>query len=321
MISSLELARECGISQGTVDRAIHNRPGVSAKTRQRVLRIARRHGYRPHPAARELLTGRSNMVGAILPTVNNIFFMDLFNEIGRALAVQNLRLHLTPVENRTAFLEVLEEFAARRCRFVLAIPPEDNIPIPQNLAASVSLLTLLSPCRGKGLHFLCPDEEQVGRDAVRYLYQKGHRRILHITSSRRAYAIATRTRGCRMTCTELGLPLQVIVDIDAEKFDRALKRGRPTAIFCHNDWLALQVLLLLSKKGVRVPGDVSILGVDNSPTLIALQPTLTTMAYPMAATVNAVLKLLAGQAASLQSERYKVVERETVRSLAPAKTR
>ncbi len=314
MISSTELARECGISQGTVDRALHNRPGVSPATRERVLRAARRHGYRPHPAARELLTGQSKMVGAILPTVNNIFFMDLFNEIGRALAAQGLRLQITPVENREAFLEALEDFAARRYRFVLTIPPEDNIAIPAQLASSLSILTFLSSCRGKGVHFLSPDEEQTGRDAVRYLHRKGHHRILHVTSSRRTYAIGARTRGCRAMAAELALKLHVLVDLNAESLVQALETDRPTAIFCHNDWLALQVLLLLSEKGVHVPEDISVLGVDNSPTLIALHPNLTTMAYPMAETVGAVEKIFAGKIISLQKERYKVIERATVRS-------
>src|ERR1700744_2609682 len=116
MISSLELARRCGVSQGTVDRALHDRPGVSAKTREKILRVARQHGYRPHPGVRELLTGESRTVGALVPVVNNIFFMDLFSELDQALKQKGLRLQLTPVEDQAAFLEALEDCAARRHR-------------------------------------------------------------------------------------------------------------------------------------------------------------------------------------------------------------
>lgn len=315
MISSLELAKKCGISQGTVDRALHDRPGVSPRTRQRVLRVARQHGYQPHPAARELLTGQSNIVGAVLPMVNNIFFMDMLNELGRALGEQDLRLQITPVENRETFLEILNEFAARRYRLALAIPPEDNISVPQSITVSMPLVSLFSPLRGRGVHFLSLDEEKTGRDAVRYLHEWGHRRILHLTYARQAYAIAARTQGYKKQCREIGLPSRVLINMDAETLTLACKRDRPTAIFCHNDWMALRVLLLLSEKGMRVPEDISILGVDNSPTLIAINPRLTTLAYPLAGAVRAVTSILAGKSATLSRERYQVIERATVQNV------
>jgi len=315
MISSLELARQCGISQGTVDRALHNRPGISAKTREKVLRMAKRCGYRPHPAARELLTGQSLTVGAILPAVNNVFFMDLFNELGRALEKQNLRLQLVPVENRDAFLEVLEDFAARRYRLAIVIPPEDNIVVPRAITAGIPLISLFSPCRGPGIHFLSADEEETGREAVRYLHRRGHCRILHLTYARRAYAITARAQGYKKQCTDLGLPAKVLVNVEAKNLRETLRLYRPTALFCHNDWMALRVLVLLSEIGVRVPEDLSVLGVDNSPTLAALQPGLTTLAYPLIRTVDAIMHILAKKTSRLKLERYLLVERSTVRKL------
>ncbi len=315
MISSLELARQCGISQGTVDRALHNRPGISAKTREKVLRMAKRNGYRPHPAARELLTGQSLTVGAILPTVNNVFFMDLFNELARALAKQNLRLQLTPVENRDAFLEMLEDFTARRYRLAVVIPPEDNIAVPRAITVGIPLISLFSPCRGSGIRFLSADEEETGRDAVRYLHRRGHQRILHLTYARRAYAIAARAQGYKEQCEELDLTSKVLLNVDAINLREALQRYRPTALFCHNDWMALRTMVLLSEIGLRVPEDISVLGVDNSPTLAALQPGLTTLAYPLASIVDTIMLILAEKPSRLNLVRYLLVERSTVRKL------
>jgi LacI family transcriptional regulator len=315
MISSLELARQCGVSQGTVDRALHDRAGISPTTREKILRIAKQRGYRPNPAARELLTGQSMTVGAILPAVNIVFFMDLFNELGRALAKQNLRLHLTPVENREAFLDVLEDFAARRYRLAVVIPPEDNIPMPRAITAGVPLISLFSPCRGPGIHFISADEEETGRDAVRYLHRRGHPRILHLTSARHAYAITARAQGYKKQCKELGLPSRILLNAETKSLHQALQQFRPTALFCHNDWLALRALVLLSEMGLRVPDDISVLGVDNSPTLAALQPGLTTLAYPIASAVNAIMDFLAEKPSRLKLERYLLVERSTVRKL------
>jgi len=315
MISSIELARQCGISQGTVDRALHNRPGVSPKTRERVLRIAKELGYRPNPMARELLTGQSLTVGAILPAVNNVFFMDLFNELARALGKQGMRLQITPVENSASFLAVLADFASRRHRLAVVIPPAENIPVPRAITAGIPLVSLFSPCIGPGCRFISADEEQTGRDAVHYLHRRGHQRIMHLTYARRALAIDARVRGYRQQCDKLGLPAKIVVNPGLESLGEALLRFRPTALFCHNDWLALRASVLLSELGVRMPDKISILGVDNSPTLTALQPGLTTLAYPIARAVDAIMGILAKKPSRLKLERYLLVERHTVRQL------
>ena len=315
MISSLELARQCGISQGTVDRALHNRPGVSPKTREKILRAAERLGYRPHPAARELLTGRSQTVGIILPAVNNIFFMDLFAELARSLSRQQVRLQFSLVENRGDFLETLEDFAARRHRLALVIPPEDNIPVPRTLAAAVPIVSLISPCRGPGLQFLSPDETETGREAVRYLHRQGHQRILHLTYDRPAYAISARTAGYKEQCREMALPVKILKGGEAEDLGPALRSFRPTALFCHNDWMALRAQSVLSEMGLRVPDDLSVIGVDNSPTLMSVRPGLTTLAYPLGKMVEAVEAILGGQPAALANATYQLIERTSVRKL------
>jgi len=315
MISSLELARLCGVSQGTVDRALHGRAGISLKTRERILDLAQQHGYRPNPAARELITGQSGTVGAIIPSVNNIFFMDLFSEIGRRLKERNLRLQLTPVESRGDFLAALDDFAARRHRMALVIPPEEGIEVPPSVFKRMAVVSLVSPCKGDGVHFIAPDERETGRTAVRYLHGRGHRRILHLTYTRQSYAIEARADGYAEQARVPGLSQQVLVGVDRASLALAIKEGRPTAIFCHNDWLALTTLLLLSGMGLRVPEDISVLGVDNSPTLGAINPSLTTLAYRMESIGAAVLDVLDRKPAQLSGAPMQVVERATVRSI------
>ena len=315
MISSLELARLCGVSQGTVDRALHGRAGISLKTRDRIVDLAQQHGYLPNPAARELITGQSGTVGAIIPSVNNIFFMDLFAEIGRRLKERNLCLQLTPVESREDFLTALDGFAARRHRMALVIPPEEGITIPRSVSARMALVSLVGPCEGAGVHFLAPDERETGRTAVRYLHGRGHRRILHLTYTRRSHAIEARADGYAEQARTLGLSPQVLAGADRASLARAIEEGQPTALFCHNDWLALTTRLLLSEMGLRVPEDISVLGVDNSPTLGVINPSLTTLAYPMEAIGTAVLDVLDGRPAQLQPAPMQVVERATVRSI------
>lgn len=315
MISSLELARLCGVSQGTVDRALHGRPGISAATRERILAFAEKHGYSPNPAARELITGQSRTVGAIVPSVNNIFFMDLFSELARRLRGRGLGIQLVPVESAEEFLAALADFAARRHRLALAVPPVDGIEVPRSVSSALPVVSMISPCTGKGVHFVSPDEEETGRAAVDYLYDKGHRRILHLTYVRRSYAIRARADGYEKQMRALGLEPRVLTGAEGGALFRALEEHRPTALFCHNDWLALSAMLLLSERGVRVPEDISVLGVDNSPTLMAINPHLTTLAYPVEAVGRAVLEVLDGKPGKWTDGAFCVVERKTVRKV------
>jgi LacI family transcriptional regulator len=281
MVSSLELAKLCGVSQGTVDRALHNRPGISVKTRRRVLEAADRHGYRPNPAVREMLGEAGRMVGAIIPAFNNIFFMDMMTVLKETLAGQGLILVLTPVRQAADFLRALEEFAARKLRAAVVVPPEDRFIISNHLTGTLPVLSLLSPCRGSKVPCLSADEVQTGQTAVNYLAGLGHRRILHVTYGRKAKGIFERAKGYRMQMKALKLRPAVHIYRDQAGLLKILSASKPTALFCHNDWLALSTLRSLQANGIRIPEDISVLGVDHTPTFHTLFPDLSTMNYPL----------------------------------------
>ncbi|MBN1673944.1 MAG: LacI family DNA-binding transcriptional regulator [Kiritimatiellae bacterium] len=313
MISSLELARICGVSQGTVDRALHGRAGINPKTKEKILRVANRYGYRPHPATMELLSGRSRTIVALVQTLNSIFFMDLLNAIRAGLATEGYRFLLCPVSDAEEMLEMLRDFSARRSPAAVVIPPEDNIVIPGPLGKSIRVVSLLSPCRGKETVFVTAAEERTGRDAVAYLASRGHRTILHLTYTRAAYAVKARARGYRAEMQKRGLKPFVLAENREHKLLETVKATGATALFCHNDWLALSAMRILARSGLRVPRDVSVLGVDNSPTFVDLYDDITTLAYPVAWTAEQVLRVVRGKAPARRAPRFELVERRTVR--------
>lgn len=319
MISSLELARICGVSQGTVDRALHGRGEISAATKERILKAAKKYGYRPNPLVRELLSGKSSTVGALVPAINSIFFLDLLNAIKAELRGtgaedgQNAyRMLISPVADAREFMEALEDFAARRCTAVLAVPPEENVKIPATLTREMKLIALVSPCKGPNVWFLTPDEEQTGADAVAYLFERGHRAIIHLTYTRRAHGVLARARGYKQAMQQRGLkPLVLSGPSEAELLD-AVKRHRPTALFCHNDWLAITAVRTLEKNNLRVPADISVLGVDASPTFRALHADITTLHYPFESLAKQAAEVIRSGAPSTKIEPFKIVEGSTV---------
>ena len=312
MISSLELARLSGCSQGTVDRALHNRPGISEATKNHILALAAKHGYRPHPAARELLTGERRTIGAIIPAINSVFFMDLMNTIRQALG--GYRFILTQVSNAAEFLDTLQEFASLRTRLAVAVPPEADIELPDSLLQSLPVACVVNPCRGKRVCNLIPDEVEAGRTATRHLIQHGHERIVHLCPQRESPAIVNRARGYEAEMKRQGFRSLVLRQWSADDLLPQLKPFGATAVFCHNDWLALSVIRALNQSGVRVPDDLSVLGVDDSPTFNSLCPDISTLHYPAESIAKAVAALV-NEKIPPKIAAMSVVERATVRTL------
>ncbi|MDD5706265.1 MAG: LacI family DNA-binding transcriptional regulator [Kiritimatiellae bacterium] len=307
----MKLARLCGVSQGTVDRALHNRAGISAATRQRVLAAAQRHGYRPHPAASELLRGQSCLAGAVLPAGGGVFFLDLIEAIRRALRATGWRLLVSLADGETEFRDAVADFAARRVRGLVVVPPRDGFPLDPRETGGLPVVSLLGPCEGVNTHWITPDETAAGRQATSYLWRQGHRRILHFTYARDAYAIRARADGYADCMRRHGAQVQVH---RGSGLADAVRRHGATAIFCHNDWLALTAMRRLSRAGLRVPEDVSVLGVDDTPTFRELCGEITTLQYPLPAVAEACRAVLAGRPPRQPRDvgRFTLVARQTV---------
>jgi len=315
MISSLRLAEICGVTQGTVDRALHNRPDINPETRRRILSAARRHGYVPHPAVRELLRGTCNNLIALVPKFNGHFFMDLVTAIQEGAAGLGYRLVIGAVSDEAGSLETLREFAARRFPAAIIIPPVDNLKIPPPLAGAIKIISLLSPCQGKGTFFITPDEERTGQDAVNFLISRGHQNILHLTFRRQAYGISARQRGYEKTMTARGLKPLVLRQPDDADLIETIRMEGITALFCHNDWLALSAMRILAQHGLKTPENISVLGVDNSPSFTALFPDITTLEYPVGWIREQVCRVIGGKKQNALPPAFKLIERNTVREI------
>ncbi len=303
----------CGVSQGTVDRALHGRPGISSKTKQKILALAEQHGYRPHPAARELLTGDRKTIGALVPGVNTPFFMDLLASIREALVPEGFRFFIAPVNDTADTLAMIGDFAAARARMVIVIPPTSDIVVPATLTREMDVVSVVNPCAGEGVRHALPDEVGVGRLATEYLLERGHRKIAHIVWAGQSWAIRMRAEGYMQAMMAAGQGARVVhVRTNDEVLN--LHRDGVTALFCHNDWLAMRAIRAFHTAGVSVPQEVSVLGVDDSPTFVALCPDITTIRYPARQIAVAIRAALAGETPPPIGS-GSVTERRTVRPL------
>ncbi len=304
MISSLELAALCGVSQGTIDRALHNRPGISASTRARILAMAEQHGYVPNPAARELMgLATSTVVGAIVSATDlrAPFFMALFAVLARRLQTDGLQLSFWVAPDETdGMRRAFVESAARRLRALILVMPPANLELPAVTVARQPVLSLILPCACPGVISLLPDERAAGRVATEHLLALGHRRILHLTGQTPFHAdhVVRRHRrdGYVEAMTSAGLsPLVWAEGVEAPDLIERMRAADVTSVFCHNDPDALPLIRRLRAAGLEVPGDISVIGVDRSPILVDIDPSLTSVAYPYAGLAEQVASTLAGR--------------------------
>ena len=169
-------------------------------------------------------------------------------------------------------------------RGIILVSPDPALQIPRPLRTSQSIVSVVNPCASRGVGFVSPDEEYAGRLGVRVLHRLGHARIAHLSYERRSWSIEAREKGYAQEMQRWGLRPSITTGTPtAHMLQELIERSHPTALFCHNDWLALSAIRALSSLGLRVPDDISVMGIDHTRTFIELCPGVSSLVYPLTA--------------------------------------
>jgi LacI family transcriptional regulator len=174
------------------------------------------------------------------------------------------------------------------------------------------------------------DNEQVVRDAVHYLYDLGHRRIAFLSGPPLLTTTGLRLAGYRAASAALGLLEEPGYVLHGDyAFEGGLRaaaavrdlRPTPTSLLASNDMMAMGAIVGLRQLGYRVPEDVSVMGIDDIPTAIAVHPALTTVAIPLhelgATGMESLLRLRAGELSAEEGVTlpHRIIVRDSVRAL------
>lgn len=290
-----EVARVAGVSKATVSRVINSRP-VSEESRRRVVEAIRRLDFQPNAQARGLPLGRSRMVGVIIPVIANLFFARIIHGIEEVLSEQGYAMVLMSTNHEPdRELALVRAVTQRRVDGVLLITPRqtDDRTLDQYIVQSGSHLVLIDAESHSGdVSSVVVDNRSGGRMATQHLLDLGHRRIAAITGRPDAPETQERLEGYRAALAEARVPSRpewiATGDYSPESGAAAAERLlalppdlRPTAIFAFNDLMAEAVLSVLEEKGVRVPGDISVVGYDDLVVASLSRPRLTSVHQPL----------------------------------------
>ena len=283
-----DVARGAGVSRSLVSLALRDSPRVSEASRARVLRAAEALHYRPNAMARNLASRRTATVGVVVNDLHNPFFAGVIDGIEAAADEHGHRVLLNAA-NRSARREkaAIEMFLAFRCDGIILTGPSLPASVINAAAEVVPVVAVGRAMRSAAIDTVVNDDHHGAELAVEHLTGLGHRSIVHIDGGRGAGANARR-RGYLAAMERLRLGAEAAVvpgdftdraGVDA--VERLLADGDlPTAIFAANDLVAAGALDRLEDEGVAVPGDVSIVGYDNTSIAALHHMSLTTIGQP-----------------------------------------
>ncbi len=288
------VALAAGVHPSTVSRALDpfHCNMVKSETRQRIQRVVAELGYSPDGVAVSLRRGRTNTIGVIIPDLANPFVATVLAGIEKGLRGQDLMVLMAETGDDTErLLKVLDNFITRRVDAIISLAArigDEDIMI--KAVTKVPVILAVRNLLAGTFSAVINDDALGGEIAARHLLELGHRRVgqLHgpsfiscFVDRGLAFDSITVNNGGMLVTIPAG-PQAASLGGGYLAATSILESGEelPTAIFAHNDMMALGALRALEEAGLRCPEDISIIGYNDSEISSHCRPALTTVHLP-----------------------------------------
>ncbi|WBU58842.1 LacI family DNA-binding transcriptional regulator [Paracoccus albus] len=307
-----DIAERCAVSTATVSRALSGRGYVQAELSAQIHEMALRLNY-PLPSS---LAGRRVLLAvsgpALVDLARNQFTLHVLEGITERCQTLHMSVETRQVSTVEDEIRLLAEAEDDTVAGVLMVTIDDDalLELARNCAKPVIMVNGDDP--DMGLSSVTPCNRSAAAMAAQHLWDLGHRRIVFLTCPGRR-TIARRLEGWRDVLADHADP-SLIVEVadwqpelaDAAITERLAKRRDFTAILATGDALAMGAYLALSRNGLTIPGDVSVISIDGLPQTKLLDPPMTVMAIPMREVGAAALDLLCETAANPSLPRRRI---------------
>jgi DNA-binding LacI/PurR family transcriptional regulator len=309
-----QVAAHAGVGRGTASRVINGSPRVSDRTRAAVEAAIAELGFIPNRAARALAAGTTDAVALVVPEAetrlfSEPYFSGMLRGASGELAEAEMQLLLTLIRNQRERDRFAHYAAANRVDGVLLISVHADDPLPDQLHETGIPMVLGGRRAGnEPLPFVDSDNTGGARAGVEHLLATGRRAIGTITGALDIHAAQCRLEGYREALRAAGRDdgdeRVVHGDFTEESGHRAMREllsreGGVDAVFCASDVMAAGARIALREAGRSVPGDVALVGFDDSAVARHVDPPLTTVRQPIedmgAAMVRTLLGLMEGK--------------------------
>jgi LacI family transcriptional regulator len=272
-----DIAKDLGVSLITISKVLRNHPDIGEETRERVLARVKELDYRPNFAARSLVTGRSYLVGLVVPDLLHPFFAEVAKSLSEVLRQSGYYLIVSSSDEDPDLEEVeINHLLARRLDTLIIASCRTTVDVFFHIEKQNIPYILIDRCLpGLSTNFVGVDDESVGILATKHLIDIGCKRIAHICGPDISPGIR-RMEGYKRALTQAGMKVKDGYIISQSKGDVGTKQGgaeamrqllnlvpRPDGLFCFNDPLAMGAMNYALDHGVRIPEDLAIVGCGN----------------------------------------------------------
>jgi DNA-binding LacI/PurR family transcriptional regulator len=291
-LSIKDIARSARVSHSTVSRALRNSPLVNADTGARIRQIAAESNFRVSAVGRSLATGRTHSIGVVVSSISDPFMAEVVSGLEEMTSARGYSLILATSQGDPDLeIKMVRVFEERRVDGVVLTGGSRLGPGHAPLLAGMKIPVVVMNGQGTAefAYSVVVDNVAAGHAAVRFLAQLGHRRIAYIGDRSGCESNSARQMGYRMGLAAHDLPylpdLVLVGDAQAENGMLAMEQllslpEPPTAVFCYDDMTALGALSTITRRHLRVPEDISVVGFDDLLIASYTQPPLTTIRQP-----------------------------------------
>ena len=301
-VTSQDVARRAGVSQSAVSRVFTPGASFSDKTAAKVRKAAGELGYRPNVLARSLITGQSRIIGLVVAYLENYFYPDALEKLSNALQAEGYHVLVFFAKQTAGDIEdILQEILDYQVDGIVVA----SVALSSQLAtrcreAGIPVVLFNRSQDGPQLPTVTSDNYSGGREIARFLIAGGHRRFGYIAGWEGASTQRDREAGYRAGLQEAGCEI-CAREVGNFQFATAQEAARqmfagpdhPDAVFVANDHMAFAAMdVLRFEIGLRVPGDVSVIGFDDVPPAAWRAYDLTTVRQEASAMVAETVRML-----------------------------
>ena len=293
MATIKDVCKAAGVSKATVSRVINGSESVKEQTRQSVLAAMKSLGYQPNVFARALATSSYNTFGLILPHFESHYFGSMLTEAAQDMQKADRKLFvMNSRDSAEGEIDAIRSFNAHHCDAILIysrhLSEQQLSDIQQEI--KTQLIVINRSLDDDKLFSFGFDQQQVARLATDYLLKLGHQQVACITTPLSSNTGQKRLAAYKATLKEHAIAVDEALIYEGKStlesgFDATISlidSGVPfTAIFSCTDSMAIGAIRALHDRGIKVPEDVSVIGIDGDPAGAYTVPRLSTVALPI----------------------------------------
>ncbi len=272
-----DLAEDLGVSVVTISKVLRNHPDIGKETRERVLKRVKELRYQPNAMARSLVTGRSYLIGLVVPDLIHPFFAEVAKALSRAIQKKGYSLIIASSEENPVVEErEIEQMLARRLDGLIVASSGSSKGSFRRLQEANQPYVLIDRKFAQfSANFVGTDDVAVGRLATEHLIDVGCKRIAHIRGRNNSTG-SQRLEGYRQALSNRAYSFSKQYVIQRETVDiQSRQQGaiamqrllalnpKPDGVFCYNDPLAIGAMDTILAAGLSIPGDIAIIGCGN----------------------------------------------------------